>query len=167
MRVLGNDADGEEVFAVVSENLWRSLRTFEWRCSLRTWVHVIARHEIERFRRSARRHAEGRVPISQLAEVIAAVQTESRSVQGSARQSVISRLRDELPEDDRALLVLRVDRELPWDEIALAFVEDPERCTHAAGRREAARLRKRFPNLTKRMAERARDAGLLKGPSSK
>src|SRR5262249_18481556 len=66
-RGLGTDADWDEVFAVVSERLWKSLHPFEWRCSLRTWSHVIARHEIERFRRGARRHVQGRVPISQLA----------------------------------------------------------------------------------------------------
>jgi RNA polymerase sigma-70 factor (ECF subfamily) len=159
--VLGNDADSDEVFAVVSERLWKSLQSFEWRCSLRTWSHVIARHEIERFRRGARRHVQGRVPISQLAEVIAAVRTETRSAQRSARREAISRLRDELPEEDRALLVLRVDRELAWDEIALAFSEDPEHCSDEERKREAARLRKRFQILKKRLADRARAEGLL------
>jgi RNA polymerase sigma-70 factor, ECF subfamily len=159
--VMGNDADADEVFAVVNERLWRSLSTFEWRCSLRTWSHVIARHEIERYRRGARRHVQGRVPISELAEVIAAVQTATRSRQRSAHQHAVSRLRDELPPEDRALLVLRVDRELPWDEIALAFSEDPERCSDEERKREAARLRKRFQLLKKRLADRARDEGLL------
>jgi RNA polymerase sigma-70 factor (ECF subfamily) len=122
---------------------------------------VIARHEIERFRRGARRHVQGRVPISQLAEVIAAVRTETRSAQRSARREAISRLRDELPEEDRALLVLRVDRELAWDEIALAFSEDPEHCSDEERKREAARLRKRFQILKKRLADRARAEGLL------
>jgi RNA polymerase sigma-70 factor (ECF subfamily) len=159
--VLRSDADADEVFAVVSERLWRSLATFQWRCSLRTWSHVIARHEMERFRRGARRHVQGRVPISELAEVIAAVVTETRSGERSERRRAVSRLRDELPEADRELLVLRVDRELSWDEMALALSEDPERCTDEECKREAARLRKRFQILKKRLAGRARDEGLL------
>jgi len=159
--VLGNDADADEVFAVVSERLWRSLAAFEWRCSLRTWSHVIARHEIERFRRGARRHVHGRVRISELAEVIAAVEAQTRSEQRSARQLAIARLRDELPPEDRALLVLRVDRELPWDEVALAFSEDPDKSSEEEIKRESARLRKRFELLKKRLAVRAREEGLL------
>lgn len=160
-RGLGNDADADEVFAVVGERLWRSLATFKWRCSLRTWVHVLARNESQRFRRGARRHVQGRVPISQLAEVIAAVRTETCSRQRSAQEHAVSRLRDELPDEDRELLVLRVDRELSWDDIALAFSEDPEHCSDEERKREAARLRKRFQILKKRLAERARDEGLL------
>jgi RNA polymerase sigma-70 factor (ECF subfamily) len=159
--VLGNDGDADEVFAAVSERLWRSLATFAWRCSLRTWAHVIARHEIERFRRGARRHLRGRVRISELAEVIAAVRTETRSEQRTEKERKLSRLREELPTEDRALLVLRVDRDLAWDEIALAFVDDPERCSDEERKREAARLRKRFQLVKKRLADRARREGLL------
>lgn len=160
-RGLGNDADADEVLALVGERLWRSLATFEWRCSLRTWAHVLARNESHRFRRGARRHVQGRIPISALAEVIAAARTETREQQRSAREQAIARLREELPDEDRELLVLRVDRELPWDEVALAFSEDPERCSDAERKTEAARLRKRFQILKKRLADRARAEGLL------
>ncbi len=160
-RGLGNDADADEVFAMVAERLWRSLATFEWRCSLRTWAHVLARNESQRFRQGARRHVRGRVPISQFAEVLAAARTATRSRQLSAREQILARLRAELPEDDRELLVLRVDRDLSWDEIALAFSEDPERFSDEERKREAARLRKRFQILRKRLGERARAEGLL------
>jgi RNA polymerase sigma factor (sigma-70 family) len=159
--VLRDDADADDVFAAVSERLWRSFETFDWRCSLRTWAHVIASREIIRFRRSGRRHLQGRVPISQIAELIAAVRTETRSEQRSERERAVARLRDDLPEEDRMLLVLRVDRSLPYDEIALAFAEDPERCTGEARKTEAARLRQRFVSVKKRIAKLARERGLL------
>jgi RNA polymerase sigma-70 factor (ECF subfamily) len=158
---LGNDADADEVFAAVSARLWRSLATFEWRCSLRTWSYAIARREADRFRRGARRHAVGRVPISELVEVIAAVTTRTRSAQRSEKQRKVAQLRDELPPEDRELLVLRVDRALAWEDIALAFVDDPERCTEAERSRESARLRKRFQLVKKRLAARARAEGLF------
>jgi RNA polymerase sigma-70 factor (ECF subfamily) len=159
--VLRNDADADEVFAEVSVRFWQSLETFQWRCSLRTWLHVIAGREATRLRLRDRRHVQGRVPISQLAEVIAAVITETRSRERSARQRAVERLRAELPEEDRILLVLRIDRGLPYDEIALAFVEDPERCSDEEREREAARLRQRYHLIKKRLTKRARDEGLL------
>src|ERR1700754_4925291 len=67
---LGNDDAADEVFSTFSERLWRSLNGFEGRCSLRTWTYVLARRELGRFRRGESRHANGRVPISQLQEVL-------------------------------------------------------------------------------------------------
>lgn len=158
-RVMGNDDDADEVFAAVSHRLWRSLAAFQWNSSLRTWVHVIAHNEMQRFRKDAKRHVHAR--ISELASVLAAVKTETRGRQLSALEHTISRLREELPEQDRAILVLRIDRALPWDEIALAFSEDPERCSPEERQREAARLRKRFQLVRDRLAKRARAEGLL------
>lgn len=161
--VMRSDVDADEVFATTSERFWRSLDRFEWRCSLRTWLHVLARHEMDRFHRGARRHVRGRVRISELADAIAAVKTDTMSRRRASARRKLDRLRDELAPDDRALLVLRVDRELAWDEIALAFAPDAERCSDAERTREAARLRKRFQLIKKRIAERAREEGLLGG----
>ncbi len=159
--VLGCDADADEVFAATSERLWRSLQRFEWRCSLRTWMYVIARREVERYRRGARRHVRGRVSASELEAVVARVTTRSRSALRSERRNAVARLRDELPEDDRAILVLRIDRGLAWDEIALAFLDDSSADSEEARRREAARVRKRFQLIKQRLAARARDEGLV------
>jgi RNA polymerase sigma-70 factor, ECF subfamily len=160
-RTLRSEADAEDVFTATSVRLWRSLSGFEWRCPLRSWAYVIARNEAQRFRRGARRHGGGRVPISELADVIAAVTATSRTQYKADRESVLSQLRDELSEEEREILVLRVDRELRWDEIALAFSEDPEHCTADEIRRLSAALRQRYKSLKKRLAERARAAGLL------
>src|SRR3954468_13911428 len=61
--VLG-DADGDEAFSTLSVRLWRSLKGFEGRCSLRTWTYVLAPPEISRFRRGGRppRHTRGPPP---------------------------------------------------------------------------------------------------------
>jgi RNA polymerase sigma-70 factor (ECF subfamily) len=164
--VLRSDVDADEVFAATSERFWRSLARFEWRCSLRTWLYVLARNELDRFHRGARRHVRGRTRISELADVLAAVKTDTRSRGQESERRALDRLRDELPPEDRALLVLRVDRELSWDEVALAFVGDPERCSDEERTREAARLRKRFQLVKTRIAARARETGLLGGGRS-
>ena len=151
--VLGDD-DGDEVFSAFSEHLWRSLEGFQWRCTLRTWAYVLARNAISRFRRGARRHVEGRVPISELQEVLEAVRKTRSTL--AARRSALTRLRNELPLEDRTLLILRVDRDLSFEDIALAFADDPEAFSDDDIKRESARLRKRFQLIKQRLVARAR-----------
>jgi RNA polymerase sigma-70 factor (ECF subfamily) len=149
-------SDADEVFAAWSERLWRSLRGFEGRCTIRTWAYVLARHELARFRRGARRHAEGRVPISDLKDILAVVRSRSRSTMLPDRRRKLAALRDELPIDDRTLLILRVDRNLAWEDVALAFADTPEDLSEEDRKREAARLRKRFQLIKQRLLARAR-----------
>jgi RNA polymerase sigma-70 factor (ECF subfamily) len=153
--VLG-DADADEVYSALSERLWKSLRGFEGRCSLRTWTYVLARREITRFRKGMRRHAEGRVPLSELKDVLAVPRSRSRSALATHKQRQLTALRDELPIEDRTLLILRVDRKLAFDEIALAFADNPEVFAEVDRKREAARLRKRFQLVKQRLVARLR-----------
>ena len=160
--VMGSEADADDVFASTSERVWRSLATFEWRCSLRTWFYVVAHREIARFRQRAKRHVEGRVRISGLRSVLSEVRSTLSSTLGTERQRKIAKLRAELPEQDRALLVLRVDRDLSWEEIALVVAEreGEEELSEADTKREAARLRKRFQIVRDRLATRVREEKL-------
>ena len=95
----------------------------------------------------------------------AQVRTETLSAFRSAKRNAVERLRDELPEEDRALLVLRVDRRLEWREVAIALAESSPRAEgledEAALKREAARLRKRFQLVTLRLRALARERNLL------
>ncbi|HMG56479.1 MAG TPA: hypothetical protein VK601_23425, partial [Kofleriaceae bacterium] len=104
----------------------------------------------------ARRHAEGRVPLSELADVLPAARSRTRSTVATEKQRQLTALRDELPIEDRTLLILRVDRKLSFDEIALAFSDNPEASAEVDRRREAARLRKRFQLVKQRLIARAR-----------
>lgn len=153
------DSDGEEIFAALSVRLWKSLTTFEGRCSIRTWTYVLARHEISRFKRGVRRHEVGRVPLSQLQEELEAVRTKTRSALATAKQRALTALREELPPEDRMILILRVDRDLSWIDIALAFAGNPEKVSEEELKREAARLRKRFQLVKERLLLKARALG--------
>ena len=161
VHVLGSEEDAGEAFSLFSENLWRGLPRFQWRASLRTWAYTVARHAAYR-QRGARQDAERHVPLSQspALELAQKVRTTTLPFQRSAVRDEISRLRESLPEEDRVLLVLRLDRQLPWEEIAEVMLdaEEPDR---ASLTRESARLRKRFQLLKERLRERALASGLL------
>lgn len=156
------EPDSADVFSQVCEDLWRGLPAFRAQCSVRTWLYVLARHAAERFRRSpwnqrARRTGDSR--LDALAE-------ESRSrTQPWLRTEVKDRwhqLRDALDADDRSLLVLRVDRQLAWEDVARVMLggESPD---PGELHRESERLRKRFQRLKQQLRELARDAGLVQG----
>lgn len=155
--VLG-DVDADEVFSALSVRLWRSLSGFQGRCTLRTWVYVLARHELGRFRKGARRYADARVPISALEDVLAVARSTTRSTLATEKRVKLTSFRDELPVEDRTLLILRVDRNLAWDDIALAFADNPEAFSDEERKRESARLRKRFQLVKERLVARVRAA---------
>jgi RNA polymerase sigma-70 factor (ECF subfamily) len=157
---LGSQADADEAFAATSERIWRSLPSFQWRSSVRTWVYVVARNEASRLRRGARRRNAGRVTPSQLEDVVAVVRTETQSALRTEKRDKIRALREELSVDDRTLLILRIDRELEWPAVARIFLGD-EASDDEVTKREAARLRKRFQLVKQRIIERAREEGLL------
>jgi DNA-directed RNA polymerase specialized sigma24 family protein len=59
LSLLGDEGDAKEVFSEVTEDLWRGLPKFGFRCSLRTWLYVLARHAAASFRRAPWNHAGG------------------------------------------------------------------------------------------------------------
>ena len=69
-------------------------------------------------------------------------------------------LRDRLPPDDQALLILRVNRRLVWTEIALVMFHAGEAVEPAVLESEAARLRKRFQSVKERLRNMALEEGL-------
>jgi RNA polymerase sigma-70 factor (ECF subfamily) len=88
------------------------------------------------------------------------VRTPTLSICRSDRRAALEGLRNELSPPDRMLLILRVDRDLPWREVARvmseAAVDDERLLSHVA-----ARLRKRFQLIRERLWQRARQRGLI------
>lgn len=156
--------DAAEVFAAFSERLWRDLRTFRGDSSFRTWAYVLARHASLNYRREARRREKRQRPLSEgseLAAIVALVRSETASYLRTERQSRFAALRASLPPADRALLVLRVDRGLAWNELARVLHEGDAPLGEAELTCEAARLRKRFQLLKARLLEMGRRAGVV------
>jgi RNA polymerase sigma-70 factor (ECF subfamily) len=160
IHTLGNDADAAEVFGELGENLWTALPAFAFRCSVRTWLYVLARHAASRFRRSPWQRKARRGGESGLDDVIANAVSRTAPWLRTDVKDRFRALRDALPPEDRELLVLRVDRDLSWDDVSRVMLGDaaPD---PAALRTEAARLRKRYQLVKEELRRRARETGLV------
>jgi RNA polymerase sigma-70 factor (ECF subfamily) len=85
------------------------------------------------------------VPSIELAA--AEVRAQTAEYQRSDAGDKVAQLRAALPPDDHALLVLRVNRKLEWNEIARALADPDEELAAADLARRAAALRKRFQRI--------------------
>jgi RNA polymerase sigma-70 factor (ECF subfamily) len=161
--ILRDADDASDVFSAFCERLWSTFASFHWRCSLRTWTYTIARRVAIDHQRAETRRARHLVPLSaspEVAEVAERVRTTTLPGLKTANRQAISQLRDQLPPQDRMLLVLRVDRDLSWDDLARVFLERTDPAA-AELKREAARLRKRFQLIKQRLLQLGKTAGLL------
>ena len=162
---LHKDADfADDAFSLFAERLWQTFATFEWRCSVRTWCYLLARNASVSVRRREARHARHEVHVASFTEVeelATRIRTETASALRTEKRTELQRLRDELPEDDRALLVLRVDRALAWRDVAAILVPDGDTLDDRALTQHAARLRKRFQLVRERLHARGKERGLI------
>lgn len=145
--------DARDAFSLWAEDVWKGLPGFRWECTLKGWAYRIAwraaaRQTRDRFR--ARAVPLGESLASRLAE---SVVTRS-SLMSGGRRDRLAQLRAQLDPVDRTILVLRIDRELEWDEVAVALSDTGVALAAPA-------LRKRFERLKERLAVLAREQGML------
>lgn len=159
IHAMGNRAEAGDVFSDVVEKFWRELPRFAARCSMRTWLYLLAKHTMVSYRRSpwngARRTGDTRIDAA-----IDHARSQTPPWQCTDVKDRWRAIRDTIASDDRALLVLRIDRGMEWRDIARVTLGELEPEPGALAR-ETARLRKRFELLKKQLRVRARAAGLL------
>ena len=163
-HLLHDSEAGAEAFAAFSEVFWRSLPRFEGRCSMRSWVYKLARHAaLDHGRRERRKElsACGATP-SRLSAAVERVRTSTAVYQRTDVKDRFAQLRRQLSEEEQTLLMLRVDRELSWRELAEVLFDRHEHSltdSHLAS--EAARLRKRYQLLKQRIRKLLEEQGAL------
>ncbi len=148
---LHEEDDARDVFSSFAEDLWRGLPGWRREASLRAWAFRLAWHASARWRRDLWRKRGERLPTSAASRLAASIAT-SRMPGG--RKDALRRLREALEPEERTLLVLRLDQELEWDEVAEVLSADGAPV-------EAATLRKRFERIKDRLARLALEQGLL------
>ena len=161
MALLRDEAAAGDVFSQLCEDIWSGLPGFQWHSSFRTWAYAVARHAVHRHLRSP--HVRRNRPladedVSQLAD---RVRSTTLNYLRTEVKEKVTQIREKLDPDDQALLILRVDRNLAWNEVAEILLGEDEGEGREAIARKAAALRKRFERLKDELRRLAREHGLI------
>lgn len=154
VSVLRNDGDASEVFSQFSLDLWRGLPGFRGDCPVRVWSYRLAWHAAARLLRDPYRRRGRHLETNEISRIAEEVRSSVLLGRREARQRGIDRLRDRLTAEERALLVLRLDRDLSWREVATVLTSDGDPVDEPT-------LRKRFERLKAKLAQLAREEGLM------
>ncbi len=156
--MLRDHADSGDAFAQACEDLWKGLPRFEGRSSMKTWFYTLARHAASRLRRSSQQRKLA--TLSEISDVAERVRSRTRPHLKTEVKVGFAAIRATLNDVDRMLLVLRVDRNMSWNDIA-RVMSNEEDCSDEDISRSAARLRKRFQSVKETIRERAISTGLM------
>jgi RNA polymerase sigma-70 factor, ECF subfamily len=154
LRALLREEDTvDDAFSLFGEWVWRGIERFRGQAPLRSWALGVAWNAAQRVRDEAWHKHRERLSTGFASRLAARIRTTSphraeRQVEG------LGELRRELAAEDQNLLVLRLDQELAWEEIAVVLSASGPVVKPAA-------LRKRFERLKAQMGKRARERGLL------
>ena len=143
--------DPDELFSRLCEQLWKHLPTFRWESSVRTWAYVVARNLLRAEARAAagpRGKVEG-LRDTHASRLAADVRSTTALHLRTESKDALQRIRDALDPDDRTLLILRVDRNMAWRDIAAVLHGDDDPPVDPT--KAAAALRKRFERLKARL----------------
>lgn len=154
----------DDVFSSFKEDMWRGLPGFQWRCSVRAWCYRLARNAASRYRRTPQNKSYRHIPLEDASFLDDYAERARTTTQAHLRSEVrdeIQKLRDQLSQEERDLLALRVDRGLPWREVAHAMLPDDQRPDGDQIRRLETSLRQRFVDVKKRLKSLAKERGLL------
>lgn len=158
---LRDETEAAEVYSAFTEDFWRGLPGFQWKTSIRSWGYTLARNAACRSRRPARRKT---VPLTHPSQILENPDREHSITPRHVRTEVKERMRQlraHLPVDDQALLVLRIDKGLSWNELAAVFSGEGDRLSIDETKRWAVRLRQRFVSVKARLRSLAEAEGIV------
>lgn len=165
LAVHSTQAEAYDAFSEFAEAAWLGFRRFAWESTARTWAYAVARNVSRTQVRNRLRRDRRRVAASdpRLEEIAEQVRTSTASFLRTEKRTRLRALRESLPEEDRMLLVLRLDRGLSWNELArvMSSADEESNLDDATIAREAARLRKRFQLVKDRLRAQAKREGLV------
>jgi len=152
--VLRDDEAAAEVFSEFSEDLWRGIGAFRRESSFRTWAYRLAWNAARQLARDPFRKRGRRLMTSEWSAIAQEIRSSAAAQREFEIQGRLAKLRTALHPDEQSLLILRVDRELSWKEVAQVMSESETPLDEAA-------LRKRFERLKARLHKMAKKEGLL------
>jgi RNA polymerase sigma-70 factor (ECF subfamily) len=152
--VLRDEDAAQEAFSVFAEDLWKGLDGFRGEASARVWAFRLAWHAAARHARDPYRRRGRRLETEEYSRIAAEIRSTTTARWLDDRSRKLAALRAALTPDEQTLLILRVDKALPWSEVAFVL------STPEAPVDEPA-LRKRFERVKAKLARRAREEGLV------
>jgi RNA polymerase sigma-70 factor (ECF subfamily) len=155
-----DEETARELYAQLCTDLWKALPAFRWEASFRSWIYTAARNAVSRHRRTLGRRKRFRPLTSETVETLAQRdRTDTAPHLKTDNKTKIAALRSRLDPDDQMILVLRIDRDLSWSEIAEVVHGGP--LSPSETTRASANMRKRFERIKDRLRELAVAEGLL------
>lgn len=167
VHMLDSPADGEDVWAASWEKIATNLHTFRGESSFWTWAARIARNTaIDHGKAVARgpRLTSGMDKFASRDAVARRLGIVTRSTPEYLRSSFRTRFGDllaRLSDEERALLHLRYEHQLPWNDVARAIEPGDGILEGAALREASAKRRKQFERLKRRIQELASELGVI------
>jgi DNA-directed RNA polymerase specialized sigma24 family protein len=158
---LAERARAEVAYLQFGEDLWVGLPAFRWDMSLRAWMFVVARAVAIRVTRKRPREVElppGFAGYPQLREHVRT--TTARYLRTEVKDRM-REIRQQLDEYDQTLLILRIDRKLDWNELAVVMNEVSSDAGPSDVADANARLQKCFQTAKQRLRSLAEAEGLL------
>jgi RNA polymerase sigma-70 factor (ECF subfamily) len=151
--VLRDQTAAADVFSDFCEHIWKGIGRFRRESSFRTWAYAVAWNAMNMYRRDPFRRRAQRLETSDYSRLADRLAKSSLLHADPMAQDRLARLRATLTPFEQSMLILRIDRGLPWREIAQILAEDG---TPA----DPATLRKQFERLKDRLLDQAAREGL-------
>ncbi len=143
----------DDAFSLFAEWAWTGIRRFRGDSSLRTWTFGVAWNAAQRVRGEAWQKRKERLKTGDASKLAQEIRASS-ALELDRQADKLAELRRQLSADEQNLLVLRIDQQLSWDEIAAVLGSGREAVSPPV-------LRKRFERLKERIARLARQRGLV------
>jgi RNA polymerase sigma-70 factor (ECF subfamily) len=150
---LRDDDLAGDVFSRFAEKLWKSAADFRGESSFATWTYRLAWFAVKEHQRAEGRRREERLTTSAVSKIVEQVKESTFNGMRTDARDRWAKIKEGLDPFERALLLLRVEQQLPWKDVARILSDEGEAMTEGA-------LRKRFERLRTKLHELAREAGL-------
>ena len=150
-----DDAQAADAYSLFCERAWKGMPQFRFECSCRTWAYTIAKRTLFDLLRRQRVAPDQPGSHSVLPDVVQQAASSTAPHIRTTYKRELHAVRATLSPEDQLLLVLRIDKALPWNDVARVLVEQ-EAPSADDIQRACVAIRKRFSRAKKRLADELR-----------
>ncbi len=153
-----------EVFLQFCEDLVKGIHKFRWQSSFRTWAYAVARNAMRRFYKDPHHRVSRQIPLedwSNITQHAERIRTRTMLHLRTEVKDQMRLLRERLDPDDQVLLILRIDKNMNWRDVARVMLDSDASVEGAQLERKASALRKRYERAKQELRQLAVKEGLL------